>query len=100
MKKRMYFKRTVALLLASVMVFLMIPFSVLPIAAEEYEGTCGDNLTWSLDTDTGVLTISGTGEMQNYSSGTTPWYGHRSSIQTVIIGDGVTSIGDTAFYEC
>ena len=33
---------------------------------ETYSGTCGENLTWTLDTDTGVLTISGTGAMTNY----------------------------------
>lgn len=69
-------------------------------------GTCGDNLTWTLD-DNGTLTISGTGEMTNYnttsSSGNTgyaPWTGNRSSINNVIIRDGVTSIGNNAFLYC
>ena len=61
-------------------------------------GTCGDNLTWEL-TD-GVLTISGTGAMTNYSYDYAPWYSSRSSIQTVIISDGCTSIGDYAFENC
>ena len=34
--------------------------------AAAYSGKCGANLTWSLDTDTGVLTISGTGDMYNW----------------------------------
>ncbi|MBQ6863822.1 MAG: hypothetical protein IJO14_06255, partial [Clostridia bacterium] len=56
-------------------------------------GTCGENLTWTLDSD-GVLTIAGTGEMRNYSSPTSvPWYSNRSAIKTVIIENGVTSIG-------
>ena len=38
--------------------------------------------------------------MKNYSSSTAPWYSSRSSIKTVIIEDGVTSIGNYAFYEC
>ena len=62
-------------------------------------GTCGTNLTWSLNTSTGKLTISGTGAMTNYSSGA-PWYSSRSSIKTVVIGSRVTSIGDYAFYNC
>lgn len=38
------------------------------------DGTCGDNLTWTLD-DAGTLTISGTGAMTNYSSSSkAPWY--------------------------
>jgi len=62
-------------------------------------GTCGENLTWDL-TD-GVLTISGTGTMENYSSSNdAPWYSSKSSIKTLIIGDGVTSIGDYAFSWC
>ncbi|MCR5044941.1 MAG: leucine-rich repeat domain-containing protein, partial [Bacteroidaceae bacterium] len=63
---------------------------------------CGDGLTWDL-TD-GVLTISktgeGTGAMNDYTSGTTPWYADRASITSVTIGSGVTSIGDYAFRGC
>ena len=61
-------------------------------------GFCGYDLTWNL---TGkVLTISGTGAMFDYYSDTTPWYSYRSSITTVIIKDGATSIGVYAFYGC
>jgi hypothetical protein len=67
-------------------------------------GTCGangDNLTWSLDTGSGVLTISGSGAMADYYDvGGAPWYSHRSKIKTVMIGNGVTSIGDYAFFGC
>ena len=63
-------------------------------------GTCGDNLTWELNTETGVLTISGTGAMADYTYNTMPWYKYCSSIQSVIITDGVTSIGKNAFYDC
>ena len=61
-------------------------------------GTCGDNLTWTLDGD-GVLTISGNGAMENWSYFDSPWY-ERSNIVTVIINDGVTSIGSFAFRAC
>ena len=62
-------------------------------------GTCGDNLTWDL-TD-GVLTISGTGPMTDYTYDTyAPWYNYKSSITSVFIGDGLTSIGDYAFSDC
>ena len=76
---------------------LMFLFS-LSLSAETYSGTCGDNLTWTLDTESGILTISGTGAMTNYtSSDNVPWYSYRSSIKTVKIGSSVTGIGDFAF---
>ena len=56
------------------------------------------NLTWSLID--GTLTISGTGPMEDYEDGTAPWYKDRYSITKVVIEDGVTSIGNHAFYEC
>ncbi|MCR4663795.1 MAG: leucine-rich repeat domain-containing protein, partial [Paludibacteraceae bacterium] len=69
--------------------------------AETYSGTCGDNLTWTLDTESGILTISGTGAMTNYTySSNAPWYSYSRSITTVIIEDGVTSIGNYDFRGC
>ena len=62
-------------------------------------GTCGENLTWRLSNN-GTLTISGTGAMADYTYNTMPWYEYRSSIKSVIINDGVTSIGEYAFYGC
>ena len=62
-------------------------------------GTCGYNLTWTLNN--GTLTISGTGEMTNYGgSYAVPWYDYCSSITTLIINSSVTSIGQYAFYGC
>ena len=63
-------------------------------------GTCGDNLTWNLTG--GVLTISGTGAMNDYSGTSAPWYSYsyRISIKSVIVENGVTSIGNHAFYKC
>ncbi len=70
--------------------------------AADYSGTCGENVTWELDIETGVLTISGTGEMKDYSnlSSYAPWYTYRENISLVRIGDGITSIGRFSFYEC
>jgi len=71
------------------------------LQAEIASGTCGDNLTWELDTTTGMLTISGTGAMTDWSSSSNvPWYSYRSSIKSVTIESGVTSIGNYAFYNC
>ncbi|MCC8156670.1 MAG: leucine-rich repeat protein, partial [Oscillospiraceae bacterium] len=72
-------------------------------------GTCGENVIWTLDTSTGVLTISGEGEMEDYSFysysdvsdvSDVPWYSLRESITAVVIEDGVTSIGNRAFCYC
>lgn len=71
------------------------------IVASGYCGGEGDgtNLTWTLDSD-GLLTISGKGEMGNYSSESTPWYNIRTSIKKVNIKVGVASIGKYSFYGC
>ena len=62
-------------------------------------GKCGDDVSWSLNGAT--LTISGTGEMEDYSgSSSVPWSSQRSTIKTIIIKSGVTSIGNYAFYHC
>lgn len=66
-------------------------------------GTCGaqgDNLTWVL-TEDGTLTISGEGEMKDYSnSSVAPWHSKRTKILSVVIENGVVSVGDYAFYNC
>lgn len=62
-------------------------------------GTCGTTVTWSLDESTGVLTISGTGAMTNFSTASpSPWYDYRNDITNLVIEDGITSIGNYAFY--
>ena len=77
---------------------LLITLLVSLSAYAEKSGTCGDNLQWKL-TDEGVLTITGTGEMQDWNDYSSPWY-ENESVKQVIIGDGVTTIGDWAFSYC
>ncbi len=62
-------------------------------------GSCGENVNWVMTAD-GMLTISGTGAMADYEWSGTPWASVCSEIKSVVIGDGVTSIGDYAFYDC
>ena len=63
-------------------------------------GTCGENVKWTLTKD-GTLTISGTGAMTDYVfSDGAPWRSFRSQVKTVVIENGVTSIGNNAFYNC
>ena len=78
---------------------------LLPVVGFAQSGTTG-GLTWSLSG--GTLTITGNGAIPDYSydfdshpnSGSTPWNDYRGSITAVIIGNGVTSIGECAFTGC
>lgn len=77
--------------------------------AVNYSGKCGgegdgSNITWSFNTDTGLLKFEGTGKMANYGPDgafPSPWYDkYESQIRSVEIGEGITSIGSCAFYKC
>ena len=64
------------------------------------KGTCGDNVSWKLDTN-GVLTISGSGAMTAYSSQSpAPWSSYKDSITSFVIEEGVTEIKTYAFQSC
>ena len=67
-------------------------------ANAEQSGRCGPNLKWHL-TDDGVLTITGKGKMYDYSDSRAWGWGY-SDIKRIIIGDGVTTIGEAAFRYC
>ena len=94
-------KRFTSILLCICLVIAMLPAgafaqeAVMEVAIVD-EGFY-ENLNWCL-TDDGVLTISGEGEMAwalyNY-----PWNSYKEQIKTVVIEDGVTSIGSEAFYD-
>ena len=62
-------------------------------------GVCGADLSWTLDAE-GTLTISGAGSMEDYTSGSAPWYDYRGNISALVIGSGVTGIGCCAFSGC
>ena len=91
-------RRVMSMFLAVVMVVGMVPLLPLQVnAAEATSGTCGKNLTWTLDAD-GTLTISGTGAMYNYNQNNrVPW---PSTIKKIFLTDGITSIGNYAFKGC
>ena len=61
-------------------------------------GTCGENLTWTLDSD-GLLTVSGTGTM-DYGDSSKIWTDKRDEVKTAVLKPGVTSIGFAAFNAC
>ncbi len=112
MKKAL--KRSLSLLLAITIIFSStyigfgeVDFSGLfevkvRAASVVSSGSCGDNLIWTLD-DEGTLTISGTGDMYDYYEHRgeyAPWYGLSAKIKSLVICDGVTSIGYSTFENC
>ena len=67
-------------------------------AVDEKNGISGsysENITWTLDAD-GVLTLSGEGEIPDLTE-SAPWSSRRADIQTIIVEDGITSIGKDVF---
>lgn len=69
------------------------------IESPETSGVCGANLTWYYQN--GVLAITGTGEMTDYSSvEETPWFDLKDKIGWVIIDEGATTVGKEAFAHC
>ena len=106
-------RKTISLILSVLMI--LSSFSIITtISAKETNvastgaansGTTGD-CTWSFDESTGTLTISGQGKMDNYNYDVkfhkyiAPWYAYSSLIKTLVIEDGVTSVGGYAFYDC
>ena len=90
-------KRMIACLLTMCLLLAYIP----PIAFAAIvvdSGSCGDNVTWSLD-ENGLLTISGSGAMYDYEWGKSP-FNDNEQITDVVIEDGVTTIGEGAFLAC
>lgn len=95
-------KRVLSLMLVLLMTLTLIPLEPLAEAAAA-SGTCGskgDNLTWALDKENGVLKISGQGDMADYSEDSAPWAEKSSSITSVSIQQSVTGIGSGAFCFC
>ena len=68
-------KRILSMLLVIVMIVGMFP--VLPAGAAASSGATGD-CTWTFDSATGTLTVSGTGNMADYTSGSQPWYATKT----------------------
>lgn len=61
-------------------------------------GSCGTNVTWSLDVSSGIMTIKGTGAISDYESRKeTPWTNYANLVTELVIEDGVSRIGEYAF---
>lgn len=103
-------KKFTALFLALLMCMSL--FSVGAFAATPESGVCEDGLSWSVDSE-GTLTISGNGAIKDYLANlvietnvrhatSAPWgkyyKDHRTDIVKIVLAEGVTGIGKTAFY--
>lgn len=86
--------------LLSILLVLLTALTLLPLGAlADSNNKCGENLTWEFAD--GILTISGTGDMYDYSEDyLAPWNEHCLEITNVTISGGVTSIGSYAFCYC
>lgn len=96
-------KRLLSMILALSMMLTILPVNA--ITALAANDSCGANLTYELtpntdDPGTYTLTIRGEGAMYDYSSSTVPWNAQKSKITSVVIENGVTSIGNYAFEDC
>ena len=74
-------------------------FCWMAIGVHSYDGKCGDHITWTLKE--GCLLINGTGRMYDFRGGITdsrPWSSFYDLVERIVVVEGVTHIGDYAFY--
>ena len=93
-------KKVISLFLSFVMLLSIVSVVDFSAFADVKTGKCGENVSYSLDTETGVLTISGNGNMYNYSNPDAGEYEPPflyEKITSVVINSGVTSIGNSSF---
>lgn len=102
-------KRILSLLLTFALLLSCAPFACAEtvVSLQTIEtGSCGDGVTWEFDPDTGALSVTGSGAIRNYGNSyggdgsEAPWSSYKSSIQSVVIGSGVTGVGNEAFAGC
>lgn len=87
--------------LISLAVILCCIIGTTPMQAAVVDGTCGDSLTWSLNTKDSTLTITGSGAMTEYDySQPIPWKEYKLYIAHLILPERLTSICSDAFYDC
>ncbi len=93
-------KRFISFVMALGMAFMLWGVPIEVSAAES--GDCGNSVTWTYDRDSDTLTISGNGAMADYTafvSNRAPWYNYWTTIESIVIENGVTKIGNYAFHE-
>ena len=66
---------------------------------ENLSGIFGNNISWSLDTSTGVMVVSGSGNMEDLPFGSN-WEQWKTYVKQINIENGVTTIGAYTFNYC
>lgn len=82
---------------------LLFILAILPLMTwADDSGTCGENVTYYYEESSKTLTISGSGEMANYNNYNkfAPWWNYKNAITSLVIDNGLTSIGSYAFGGC
>lgn len=78
---------------------LMMSFTFCSIAEDEISGICGESLTWSYDKASNTLIIEGNGNMYDwYSNRKVPWKHLRADATALSLPEGLTYIGNYAFF--
>ena len=83
---------------SAAIVLLVMLFSSATAWADD-SGSCGANLKWEFTSSDSTLTISGTGDMDDYDPGEDPWHHYISKINKIILPEGLSKIGSWAFYN-
>jgi len=80
---------------------LLFMCSLLGVFSAKAQTGSGDdgNISWELVAD-GTFTVSGSGAMTDHTSSSVPWNGLKTHIVTVVIEEGVTTIGEESFSMC
>ncbi len=89
-------KRIVSLLLVACTALSVCPFTAYAADNGEYN----EDIGWAFDSATGTLTVSGFGDMPGSEPGYRPWEEHNEDITAIVVGEGITSVGDYAFMDC
>lgn len=87
--------------LSCLLLCLSVSAAYLPaVYASSEQNICGDDLIWSFDESSKVLTISGDGDMYDFDYQQTPWYSLREEIEAVEFDGDITALGTYAFSDC
>ena len=94
-------RRILASLLSLVMMLSLLPMTALAVeeaGTDPAPATSGDvcpEITWTYDTGSKTLTVSGSGliTLNDPSGNTHPWDAFKTEIEHLIIGDGITGTG-------
>ncbi len=94
-------KKTHKLLILLALVCTLLVCGMMSASALEFTGKAGEKITWTYNTSTDVIKFEGSGKMNDYGVlGPTPWNLHKATIKEVVIGNGITHIGNNSFEAC